>query len=264
MQSFSHTCTHTFMVISEVMLDRATPRAWLSTTLRQRVNLLNRALWLCECMLVHVCMSMKHVQGGSCRVEGDLAPLDLFSGCFRMTGDTHGQTDTAGQRVHMHTQPRSRNENRYAPCPWTVSLNILKMRKNCTKWEDFICGWLTFSDCIETHWLCAHVRAWNSKDWWMDWWVDWAAINKNFEVFITQILRVRKWHENKEKNNAEGRSLFLEQGDQRQTCGGWKTTWGRRAGWGGSIRQHRERRRSNGKTKFSEKKGDVESKLKVI
>lgn len=88
MQSLSHTCTHTFMVISEVMLDRAAPRAWLSTTLRQRVNLLNRALWPCVCMLVHVCMSMKHVQGAGCRVEGDLAPLDLFSGCFRMAGDT--------------------------------------------------------------------------------------------------------------------------------------------------------------------------------
>lgn len=54
-------------------------------------------------MLVHVCMLMKHVQGASCRVEGDLAPLDLFSGCFRMAGDTHRQTDTADQHVHMHT-----------------------------------------------------------------------------------------------------------------------------------------------------------------
>lgn len=30
-----------------------------------------------------------------------------------------------------------------------------------------------------------------------------------------------------EKENAGGRSLFSEQEDQRQTCGGWKTTWER-------------------------------------
>lgn len=45
---------------------------------------------VCVCVsVVCKCVLMRGGQGASRRLEGDLAPSDLFSGCFRMAGDTH-------------------------------------------------------------------------------------------------------------------------------------------------------------------------------
>lgn len=44
---------------------------------------------MCVCVWLCVRALMRDGKGASCRLEGDLAQSDLFSGCFRMAGDTH-------------------------------------------------------------------------------------------------------------------------------------------------------------------------------
>lgn len=164
--------------------------------------------------------------------------------------------------THRHTHTLyPTEENSQAPCPWTVSLDEFENGKNAPNWEEisFPFNWRA----LQTMWGI-QSRAFNFfevqlshpfKEWWgkkprkkMDGiWVShtrtppWEEPRTEGGMETTKLwLRKSYWYlrvklrERKiaqawdgERENAGGRSLFSEQEDQQQTCGGWKTTWER-------------------------------------
>lgn len=110
-QSLSYTQarahTHPIMVISDLMLGWATPKALLGSIFCLHINLLNTVVCncyanVCACM----CVLMRGGMGASGRLQGDLAPSDLFFGCFRMDRDERWQTEAdAGRSACTHPYP---------------------------------------------------------------------------------------------------------------------------------------------------------------
>lgn len=129
---WSHTHSPTaIIVISSQTLGGAGPRAWLNSSLFF-VSMLS--CWRKFCVYTRVCVLMRSRKGASRRLQGDLAPSNLFSGCFRMAGDTQWQTDGC-RHTQTHTCTHSA-EDRQAPCPSTDSLDESENDSKDTKRKD--------------------------------------------------------------------------------------------------------------------------------